>query len=153
VKEQNPGVDLLIHYDWEAAAAQVAEKFGHEEGNSFGIDQFFPLLPLAGDAKMPDAAANQSSSTLTPASGTVSATVNEAETVPPTASRTDESSGSAADASIALSTSSDTVSEPLAGRDSTSTTFSVKLMWTIAAGIVIAAIVLAGATMLVLRPR
>lgn len=46
VKEQNPGVDLLVRYDWETASAKVAEKFGQEEGNEtvFGPDQFFPEL-------------------------------------------------------------------------------------------------------------
>lgn len=46
VKEQNPGVDLLMAYDWEAAAASIAEKFGAEEGNQyqFGSDELFPEL-------------------------------------------------------------------------------------------------------------
>ena len=46
VKEQNPGVDLLVKYDWESAAAALAEKVGAEEGNesSLGEDMFFPEL-------------------------------------------------------------------------------------------------------------
>jgi len=46
VKEQNPGVDLLLQYDWEAAAAALAERFGVEEGNEqqFGPGGFFPEL-------------------------------------------------------------------------------------------------------------
>lgn len=46
VKEQNPGVDLLVKYDWESASAAVAEKFGSEEGNEsqFGPEMFFPEL-------------------------------------------------------------------------------------------------------------
>ncbi len=46
VKEQNPGVDLLVRYDWESAAAALAEKFGTEEGNEsqFGPEMFFPEL-------------------------------------------------------------------------------------------------------------
>ncbi len=52
VKEQNPGIDLLVRYDWETAAAQLADRFGSEEGNEsqFGGEDFFPELivgPLA----------------------------------------------------------------------------------------------------------
>ena len=54
VKEQNPGRDLLVRYDWESAAAALADKFGAEEGNEtrFGIESLFAnSLPpaLAGD--------------------------------------------------------------------------------------------------------
>jgi hypothetical protein len=54
VKEQNPGVDLLIRYDWDSAAAAVAAKFGREEGNEnqLAIDEFFPDLIL-GQGAMP----------------------------------------------------------------------------------------------------
>jgi len=46
VKEQNPGVDLLVQSDWEAMAARIADKFGAEEGNEsqLGGDDFFPEL-------------------------------------------------------------------------------------------------------------
>ncbi len=55
VKEQNPGVDLLMKYDWEAASERLAEKFGAEEGNEnqFAIDEFFPDLVIGGDGEMP----------------------------------------------------------------------------------------------------
>ena len=48
VRDQNPGVDLMLRYDWETAAAQLAEKFGGEEGNEglFFGDQIFPELAL-----------------------------------------------------------------------------------------------------------
>ena len=44
VKEQNPGIDLLVRFDWETAAAQIADRFGSEEGNEtqFGGEDFFP---------------------------------------------------------------------------------------------------------------
>lgn len=45
VKEQNPGVDLLVRYNWEAAAQKMAEKFAGEEGaDRFGVDNLFPEL-------------------------------------------------------------------------------------------------------------
>jgi hypothetical protein len=52
VKEQNPGVDLLVRHDWNAAAAKLAEKFGSEEGNDkFGVENLFPELVFAPPAK------------------------------------------------------------------------------------------------------
>jgi hypothetical protein len=44
VKEQNPGVDLLMAYDWKAASAAVAERFGSEEGNQESLTDLFPQL-------------------------------------------------------------------------------------------------------------
>jgi hypothetical protein len=46
VKEQNPGIDLLVRFDWETAAAHLADRFGSEEGNEpqFGGEDFFPEL-------------------------------------------------------------------------------------------------------------
>ncbi|MCO6459673.1 MAG: hypothetical protein J5I93_30540 [Pirellulaceae bacterium] len=59
VKEQNPGVDLLVRYDWEGAAAALAEKFGTEEGNEtqFG-GSFLPelIVPRSGPVDSPSAA-------------------------------------------------------------------------------------------------
>ncbi|QDU97999.1 hypothetical protein [Lignipirellula cremea] len=65
IKDQNPGVDLLMTADWEAAAAKVAEKFGNEEGNEslFSGSEFFPELivpaqPLAAAETAGDAGAD-----------------------------------------------------------------------------------------------
>jgi len=51
VKEQNPGMDLLTHWDWEAAAQAVAERYGAEEGNEHLLDQgnLFPSILIAAD--------------------------------------------------------------------------------------------------------
>ncbi|MEQ8787584.1 MAG: hypothetical protein RIC55_14870 [Pirellulaceae bacterium] len=52
VKEQNPGVDLLVRHDWNAAAEKLAEKYGSEEGNDkFGVDNLFPELVFATPSK------------------------------------------------------------------------------------------------------
>jgi len=50
IKEQNPGVDLLVRFDWDKAAATIAEKFGAEEGNEkqIGSSEFFPDLLIPG---------------------------------------------------------------------------------------------------------
>ena len=63
VKEQNPGIDLLVRYDWESAAAALADKFGNEEGNEsqFGPEMFFPEL-IIGEGAAPasgDVAVNE----------------------------------------------------------------------------------------------
>jgi hypothetical protein len=66
VKDQNPGLDLLLAHDWIATAEKLAAKFGQEEGNEaqLGAAGLFPQLmipaeaakakdagtPLAGDA-------------------------------------------------------------------------------------------------------
>ncbi|MEO8497863.1 MAG: hypothetical protein ABI614_22580, partial [Planctomycetota bacterium] len=61
VKEQNPGVDLLVRYDWDSAAAALAEKFGNEEGNEsqFGPEMFFPelIIPDSGPPASTEVAA------------------------------------------------------------------------------------------------
>lgn len=45
VKEQNPGVDLLVRYDWNKAAENLGEIYGSEEGNDrFGVENMFPSL-------------------------------------------------------------------------------------------------------------
>lgn len=53
VKDQNPGVDLLMTEDWEAAAEKLAARFGAEEGNEglFADVEFLPeiLVPDASD--------------------------------------------------------------------------------------------------------
>ena len=46
VKEQNPGVDLLMSYNWNAVAEALSRQFGTEEGSPyrFGGDALFPEL-------------------------------------------------------------------------------------------------------------
>ena len=55
VKEQNPGVDLLVRYDWEAASAALADRFGTEEGNEgqFGPSDFLPQLIIPSSSAPP----------------------------------------------------------------------------------------------------
>lgn len=52
VKEQNPGVDLLLQYDWDSAAKNMVDEFGREEGNeSLAKDNdYFPEFLLAGES-------------------------------------------------------------------------------------------------------
>ncbi len=48
VKDQNPGVDLLMAYDWQSASAAIVEKFGSEEGNNESLTDLFPQLIVPG---------------------------------------------------------------------------------------------------------
>jgi hypothetical protein len=77
VKEQNPGIDLLVQYDWEAASASLAERFGIEEGNEqqFGPGGFFPelIIPSAPPAARVDVAGTTALET--PALGTTDSEV------------------------------------------------------------------------------
>jgi hypothetical protein len=46
VKEQNPGVDLPVRFDWEKAALAVAKRFGAEQGSEGLGDYFMPELVI-----------------------------------------------------------------------------------------------------------
>ena len=52
VKDRNPGVDLLVRYDWDAAAESLARRFDAEEGSGyqFGGDSLFPELIIPADS-------------------------------------------------------------------------------------------------------
>lgn len=52
VKDQNPGVDLLMAFDWESAAAEVSKRFGSEEGNNASLTDLFPQLIVPGGAEI-----------------------------------------------------------------------------------------------------
>jgi len=77
VKEQNPGVDLLVRYDWDAASAALADRFGTEEGNEsqFGPSDFLPQLIIPSSSAPPLAAADDASEDA-PAEATVAAVEN-----------------------------------------------------------------------------
>ena len=70
VKEQNPGMDLLVRYDWETAAEKVAERFGAEEGNEFKFssEDFFPqlLIPPADEPETTEVSVNETDSSNEP---------------------------------------------------------------------------------------
>lgn len=48
VKEQNPGMDLLCQWDWDATAIAMAEQVGEEEGNErlVDADTLFPQIVM-----------------------------------------------------------------------------------------------------------
>jgi hypothetical protein len=72
VKDQNPGMDLLIAKDWDAAAETLANSFGTEEGaeHHLGAADMFPDLIIPGE--QPKEAPKES-----PAASAVPAAVEE----------------------------------------------------------------------------
>jgi hypothetical protein len=81
VKEQNPGVDLLMRHDWDAAAEKLAAQFGAEEGNEgeFGADAFFPELIIPA-AQPPSADPLQPADALEVATGAAAPAADGAQT-------------------------------------------------------------------------
>ncbi len=59
VKEQNPGVDLLMSYNWDGVAQTLFEQYGTEEGSpyEFGGDALFPELIIPADQAMSEGGA------------------------------------------------------------------------------------------------
>ncbi len=57
VKDGNPGIDLLMRFDWDTAAMKLAQSFGPEEGNEYGApaDNAFPelIIPSTDQAAEP----------------------------------------------------------------------------------------------------
>lgn len=81
VKDQNPGVDLLMAYDWQSASAALVEKFGSEEGNNESLTDLFPqlIVPGGGSAVANDKPASEVGDT--DAGGETTTVANSADTV------------------------------------------------------------------------
>jgi hypothetical protein len=163
VKEQNPGVDLLMSYDWNAVAESLSQQFGAEEGSPyrFGGDALFPELiippeeaPAPSDrlasgpgsptqTVAPDAstiAAHPTETAAAPSSTAASANVVPSEAKVPQSSAARQLAANARPATIAESIES-SPSDPWRA-----------VLW-VGGGLVGALVVLFGATFLVLRPR
>ncbi len=185
VKEQNPGVDLLVQYDWEAAATGLAEKFGAEEGSRyhFGGDTLFPelIIPsgtgesqsadVADDgvaAKMSDApdaaqlddpaAPAEGPTTEQPAAEGGAPVKSSAEDNQPTEEPSDEattdrdadSDKDTAEATTRVASKLPTVgAEPPAAEDQA----GMRSVLFVGIGLVLALIVLFGATFVIIRPK
>ena len=54
VKEQNPGMDLLVRWDWESTAQELAARVGEETGNKnfFTVERLLPSVVAAPAAPM-----------------------------------------------------------------------------------------------------
>jgi len=169
VKEQNPGVDLLVRYDWESAAAALADKFGNEEGNesNFGPEMFFPelIIPESGSAVSTELAATEVTEPLidntiieqTPEDVDAGTSLTSAETdtvVEATETETPKDPElSATPTGPEVATVSPAPATVPSNNVTTSSSSSLTSVWIVGAGIGIALIVLFGLTFVVLRPR
>jgi hypothetical protein len=158
VKEQNPGVDLLVRYDWESAAATLADKFGSEEGNESqaGPEVFFPELIIptgeaAADGELASAEVDQGVvEEPSEQEGDAEATpevVEVAATDPEAGVETTEVPKGQEVASVPASKMPDEF------YTASSDASSLKSVWIVGAGIGIALVVLFSLTFVVLRPR
>jgi len=153
VKEQNPGVDLLVRYDWESAASMLAARFGAEEGNEqrFGPQQFFPDLIIPGNAPSTDLASTEAAETgpeeaeqarseespAEPISAELPAAGQEPEAPTDVAALTPPAVGAVSAATVADHSSA----------------AATNMVWIVGAGIAVALVTLFGLTFVVLRPR
>ena len=55
VKDENPGMDLLMHWDWHKSALALAERMGSETGNEHLVSEDVKIIDLpplaAGDTE------------------------------------------------------------------------------------------------------
>jgi hypothetical protein len=167
VKEQNPGVDLLIRYDWDSVAEALAQKFGSEEGSPyrFGGDALFPelVIPMTEPSTTPQNETTAGAAESPPNSESVALATDSPPTLSPsptnespappelTATESDAQPEKAGVPPQVAANSPPTVTAPsaelkpppVAGR---------AVLW-VGAGLLGALILLFGATFLVLRPR
>jgi hypothetical protein len=158
VKEQNPGVDLLVRYDWDSAAATLAEKFGSEEGNEsqLGPEMFFPelIIPDSGSPVATELTSTKS-------------TARELQETAPEATSVDEVEDTNEADNAVQATAAETItnakpddSPEVANANSISSSLtdnspssSLNSVWIVGVGIGVALLVLFGITFVVLRPQ
>ncbi len=169
VKEQNPGVDLLVRYDWDSAAAALADKFGNEEGNEsqFGPEMFFPdlIIPDSGSSVATEVAAAQSEEPITDNTIIEQSTENVDANTTPTANKSDKSlEATATEESLdpelsatptgpEVATVTAVPASPPPSTIATSSSSGMTSVWIVGVGIGVALLVLFGLTFVVLRPR
>jgi hypothetical protein len=169
VKDQNPGIDLLVRYDWEAASAAIAERVGSEEGNesSMGGDMFFPELIIPSsdqasgatatlgdialgdtaptEAELDDVAANENETEV--ASGETGQEASASEAVGGAPVIAMQSTGSQDENAVAaLAAASRPVPEATGKTD-------LSVFGIVGGGLAIALVILFGITLVVLRPQ
>ena len=156
VKEQNRGMDLLIAYNWDAAADKLAEQFGAEEGNEsvLGAEDFFPELIIpAGDTAeettLPEVASSSTTATADPAAATVPATSEKAVAAGETENK--PTTPATPETAIASLASSSPTPPPTGQTDDAAG--AGNMLWTVGAGVALSLLTLFVATFVVLRPR
>ena len=161
VKEQNPGVDLLMCYNWDAAAESISQRYGTEEGSryDFGGDALFPELIIPSEGQMPGEQATASDTSAAEdnavaqvdpptepavASNVDAATDEPAADIDPTAESGTE---------VATLTPDESVADSHDAADAISSASSFQAILWVGAGLLGALVVLFGATFIVLRPK
>jgi hypothetical protein len=171
VKDQNPGMDLLVATNWFQAADKMAAKFGAEEGNEHQLstEDFFPdlMIPAAG---LPETAVAEAGTTAAEsgaeteadppvpptdevAADTTAQDVSELTTADDSASDAPEVSGESPAVELAAVSLG---SESAATGPSPANTTSPGMfrgVFVVGAGVAIAFVFLFGLTFMVLRPR
>ncbi len=158
VKEQNPGVDLLMKFDWDTVADSLMQQFGREEGSPyrFSGDALFPELIIpAEEPPTPsgnDAAASTAAELTAPAAAT---TVEVAATSAAELSTADAVPAAASLADPPVQQLAVNRPPPVASGDhaAVSTTNPWRAVLWVGGGLAGALVVLFGVTFLVLRPR
>ncbi|MAV34482.1 MAG: hypothetical protein CMJ59_03405 [Planctomycetaceae bacterium] len=148
VKEQNRGMDLLLAYNWDAAADKLAEQFGAEEGNEsvIGAEDFFPELIIPAGSPIADGdSPADSAETVVATVADVSATDDDAPAVATAAPVQIDTTGVPSPPSPQPATEN-----TAAASDSIATG---NMLWTVGGGVGIALFTLFVATFVVLRPR
>jgi hypothetical protein len=177
VKDQNPGMDLLIATDWYKAAETMATKFGAEEGNEYqlGTEDFVPdlVIPAAQPGTASEEMAAETEAQPAPSEATEPQGVAEAEGAPPAEGsaaeaivaadpgddQADAASPQAADgdattpAAVAAPSGSTLATPNEAFRDTAEATGIFAGVFMVGAGVAVAFVLLFGMTFLVLRPR
>ena len=150
VKEQNRGMDLLIAYNWDAAADKLAEQFGAEEGNEsvLGAEDFFPELIIPADNAEDEAASPEIAGT--PA--TTAEAPEETEQTAATGETQDKPITPPVPETAIASLTPPSPSSPATG-ESDDTAATGNLLWTVGAGVALSLLTLFVATFIVLRPR
>lgn len=168
VKEQNPGVDLLVRYDWESAAAMLAEKFGSEEGNESqsGPEMFFPELIIGAKPEETELAVNdiqeepanqnivEQTSLEEPAEGDPKDVPSSTEPGEPTDSSDPASQQTPPEDSAAVASVPPAQSPLVPNASPTEVAPSAfSSIWVVGGGVAVALLVLFGLTFVVLRPQ
>ena len=170
VKEQNPGVDLLMCYDWDSAAETLSQQYGAEEGSpyEFAGDALFPELIIPSEGTLTDPVATPPSTPtedpssvpvaeVAPAGETPDSAVDATGPLANTTEAQQEAHPSASEASgtpiASAAPSQASPSQTLALVEDSDPPGSFRgIMW-VAAGLLGALMLLFGITFVVLRPK
>ncbi len=167
VKEQNPGADLLVRFDWDTAATALAEKFGNEEGaeGQFGPEMFLPELIIPGRA--PSGSTDLAETQIAQTSADASLAEPASDDLTPADESTADSLAPGTEDAVAddpattkpVPTQSPELANlppspaPVTDATHAATDSSLTSIWIVGAGVVVGLLILFGLTFVVLRPE